>query len=350
MSLSNVPSQKDPVEFNGVISQPYEIFYMKSENHNIQIDSSLIKSLNIFSKSLQMYIKKYNIKDFDYSKFGRIKNIGGGGSARVFSAICHGKKYALKNLNNYLFMDKKTFKKLCSELKHLAKTHHPNIIKLYGTSRDPLTGGFMLVLQFANGGTLREYLQNKHSNELFKIKWAELIRIAKEITDGLNYLHSKNIIHLDLHSKNILINNGKALIADFGISKNLDDITSSSTTTQGVVAYTDPQYLLNGKEFKRNKKSDVYSLGVLFWELTSGVPPFRNLTSMKKMLEIANNNREKIITGTPKNYSSLFERCWSSDPNQRPTVDKILVELEKLSLEIKVKFIKNNIQNSNKRF
>lgn len=79
--------------------------------------------------------------------------------------------------------------------------------------------GITLVLQHAEDGNLRDYLQKKHVDGLYKILWAELIKIATEITIGLTYLHSKDIIHRDLHSKNILINDGKALIADFGNQK-----------------------------------------------------------------------------------------------------------------------------------
>ncbi|CAG8788430.1 11230_t:CDS:2, partial [Dentiscutata erythropus] len=112
--------------------------------------------------------------------------------------------------------------------------------------------------------------------------------------------------------------------------------------------------LLDEKRFKqikhkvsRDERSDIYSLGVLLWELTSGVPPFHGLNIATIILEISQNKREKIIANTPSDYANLVEKCWSSDPDQRPTLDQILIELENLSNKTTIEFITNeNIKNN----
>ncbi|KAF0451492.1 kinase-like protein [Gigaspora margarita] len=206
------------------------------------------------------------------------------------------------------------------------------------------TDNFMLVLQFANGGNLRTHLEKKREEGLYKICWVELIQFAKEITDGLTYLHNKDIIHRDLHSKNILINDGKALISDFGISKQLNSNSTSSSNTAGLPAYIEPQcYFEREPKIKRDKRSDIYSLGVLFWELTSGIPPFNHISRTNIIQKISRNEREKIIPNTPSDYVNLYEKCWSTEPDERPTLNKISIDLDKLSLET-VKFITNNIK------
>ncbi|KAF0413754.1 kinase-like protein [Gigaspora margarita] len=149
-------------------------------------------------------------------------------------------------------------------------------------------------------------------NGLYKISWVELTQIAQWI----GYLHMKNIIHRDLHSKNILIHDIKALVADFGLPKELDD----PTCLRDVIAYTDPHYLLSGGSIKQNESQKIYGLGVLLWELTSRVPPYYNLSSFAIKIEILKIT-EKIVTNTPTDYSNLYERCWSSDQNQRPKID-----------------------------
>ncbi|CAG8591133.1 1750_t:CDS:2, partial [Dentiscutata heterogama] len=112
--------------------------------------------------------------------------------------------------------------------------------------------------------------------------------------------------------------------------------------------------LLDVKRFKqikhkvsRDERSDIYSLGVLLWELTSGIPPFHGLNIATIILEISQNKREKIIVNTPSDYANLIEKCWSSDPDQRPTLDEILIKLENLSNKTTIEFITNeNIKNN----
>ncbi|CAG8666161.1 25692_t:CDS:2, partial [Dentiscutata erythropus] len=203
---------------------------------------------------------------------------------------------------------------------------------------------------YANGGSLRDHLQSKQKDGFYKILWIDLIRIAKEITSGLAHLHDKNIVHRDLHSMNILINNNVALITDFGISKHLDGITNGAASSRAILAYVEPQQCAQSEEKvdEINKKSDIYSLGVLFWELTSGVPPFHNLHSENIAFKIASGVRENIIDNTPLGYAKLIESCWSADPNQRPFLNKVLDELNRLSTETTVEFIINRINSSNK--
>ncbi|KAF0503053.1 kinase-like protein [Gigaspora margarita] len=187
----------------------------------------------------------------------------------------------------------------------------------------PRTSNIMLILQFANGGNLREYLQKKWQQNRFKFEWKKLIKCANELTLGLEYLHKKGIIHRDLHSKNILINDDKILIADFGISKHVTDASTTSAIL-GMPAYIEPQCFFKPGKAKRNDKSDIYSLGVLLWELTSGISPFNNLPSVAVILKIINNERGKVIPGTPTDYSELYKSCWSSDPEKRPMLEKNL--------------------------
>lgn len=288
------------------------------------------------------------IQNFCHSEFSDHKIIGQGGFAVVYSTIFRGKKYALKSLNNNIVLDTKAFKQIKNEIKSLynENINHPNIIKLHGFSRDPSTDNFMLVLQYANCGNLQEHLRRMQKENIYKISWAELIKIAKEITSGLEHLHTNGIIHRDLHSKNILMDNGKVLITDFGLSKRWDDNTASESSNNavGVMAYVEPQcFIQNGRNFKRNEKSDIYSLGVLFWELTSGIPPFKNYHFAFQIQAIFRNEREKVISGTPSEYANLYKKCWSSDPDQRPVLNEILIELESLS-NLSIKFMINYIE------
>ncbi|KAF0381915.1 kinase-like protein [Gigaspora margarita] len=286
-----------------------------------------------YLEQLEELLVNYKIKEFDFTKHKNRKKIAHGGFSDVYSIVFEGTPYALKCLKNNLGYYE--FKLLKREIKLLHKVDHRNIIKLYGISRAPAqtedTTNIMLVLKLANGGNLRDHLAKKQQMGLYKILWIDLIQIGMDITNGLKYLHDNGIIHRDLHSKNILINDGNALISDFGYSQKLNDsITFDGSDMIGVIPYIEPQCFVQTK-IKRDQASDIYSLGVLFWELTSGTPPFSNFSNQLILItKIPKGLREKPISNTPLNYVNLYNQCWSSEPNKRPTLEFVLDELKKL--------------------
>ncbi|CAI2163272.1 6449_t:CDS:2 [Funneliformis geosporum] len=178
-------------------------------------------------------------------------------------------------------------------------------------------------MQYANDGDLQNYLEKN-----FKIlTWNDKKKLAFQIAEGLNYLHNENILHRDLHSKNIVIHNGNAKITDFGLSKNMNLQNSTiHIGTFGRIAYIDPKKLLDLK-FKYEKASDIYSYGVLMWEISSGIPPFKELISKGDQallrLFIIDGYRENVIEETPEDYKMLYEKCWNSLPGNRPSIKKL---------------------------
>ncbi|KAF0374973.1 kinase-like protein [Gigaspora margarita] len=235
------------------------------------------------------------------------------------------KSYDYSEFSVHKPIDEKTIQRLVKELKNIQKVcnKHPNIIEFYGVTRD--RGFYNMLLQLANNGDLREYLKIKFS----KLEWTDKLRMAREISDGLEFLHKNDIIHRDLHSKNILVHDGKLLIADFGLSKDETSKTSNASV-HGMQAYIDPQCFEN-ISYKRSKKSDIYSFGVILWEISSGRPPFQSLNPYGITIHIFKGNREIPIEGTPDSYIQLYERCWNYDPNQRPEIEEIQESLLNLS-------------------
>ncbi|RGB43022.1 P-loop containing nucleoside triphosphate hydrolase protein [Rhizophagus diaphanus] len=115
----------------------------------------------------------------------------------------------------------------------------------------------------------------------------------------------------------------KVLIADFGLSKHLAEATSNSMGSRiGIIEYVEPQFL-RSVNYVKDKRSDVYSLGVLLWEITSGRPPFC-YTKERDMLGYHigyMNLREELIEGTPLEYQQLYQKCWDDDPKKRPDIN-----------------------------
>ncbi|CAI2173807.1 619_t:CDS:2 [Funneliformis geosporum] len=156
-----------------------------------------------------------------------------------------------------------------------------------------ITKEFFLVMEYAKCGNLQNYLKRNFDN----LTWNDKTRLSFQIADGLNYLHNEDILHRDLHSKNIVIHENNAKITDFGISK----IENNSTMHIGLfsrIAYMEPQMLIS-QNFKYIKPSDIYSYGVLMWEISSGHPPFIDYND-NLLIAIINQTREKTIPKTPE--------------------------------------------------
>src|SRR5436189_1753052 len=118
------------------------------------------------------------------------------------------------------------------------------------------------------------------------------------------------------------------MIADLGLSKQLDE--NSNSMQLGMAIYIDPQCFIKN-DYKRNKKSDIYSLGVLFWEISSGKPPFLKTEKYKIIVDIAKGAREIPIKNTPEKYQQLYENCWKEDPDQRPDINEVHKALNQLN-------------------
>ena len=112
------------------------------------------------------------------------------------------------------------------------------------------------------------------------------------------------------------------MIADLGLSKQLTIEATSNSKVYGMPAYIEPQCYRNEK-YARDKKSDIYSLGVLLWEITSGHPPFLEIPDPTLIYKIANSIREQPIIDTPSAYVNLYQKCWDDNPKLRPTIDDV---------------------------
>ncbi|PKY19160.1 kinase-like protein [Rhizophagus irregularis] len=294
-------------------------------------DEKKIKA-DIEEEWIKKKIEDEDIHYFEYSEFNDIVEIGKGGFGVVNMAVTNdGMQVALKGL-----IEKKTskieeddIKKFVNELKLVRMVDfHQNVNSFLGISKDDI-GNYIMVLEYANEGNLRDYLLNEKWRNLRKkdsLEWKDKINMALDITCGLKCLHSKDIIHRDLHSKNILVNNGRLLIADFGLSKQLIEVTSSSVTNRmGMIEYIEPQ-VYRDVNYIRDKKSDIYSLGVLFWEITSGHPPFFNRDDQSIFAlchHICSGHREEPIKETPLEYQQLYQKCWDGNPELRPDINQV---------------------------
>jgi serine/threonine protein kinase len=116
------------------------------------------------------------------------------------------------------------------------------------------------------------------------------------------------------------------LIADFGLSKEESSVTSDSLL-KGTPAYIDPQCHLQEK-YKRNKKSDIFSFGMILWEISSQNEPFAGNRDFQITIGISKGLRERKVDGTPESYFKLYTECWDQDPEKRPNIEEVVEVLE----------------------
>jgi serine/threonine protein kinase len=199
-----------------------------------------------------------------------------------------------------------------------------NIVQCFGLTQDPSNGNYMLVMQIMDID-LRKYLQQNHK----QLTWNERIQIADSIIIALFRIHKENAIHRDLHSGNILFaqRSQNFEISDLGFCGPADKPLKS---IYGNLPYIAPEIII-GKE--QTFKSDIYSVAMLMWEISSGQPPFINYEHDYDLaMNIVNGIRPKIIPGTPLEYKNLMKQCWDADPLKRPDINTLLYEINKLNL------------------
>ncbi len=186
----------------------------------------------------------------------------------------------------------------------------------------------MIVLQEMKVGNLRSNLMIKKYNPNDKYK--NLFYVA----ESLLALHKSNFVHGDFHSGNLLLYDQRYIyISDFGLSKPVDKL-GVLDKTYGVLPYVAPE-VLRGNPYI--KASDIYSFGIIMWEMTSGIPAFNKRShDFDLTLDICRGLRPNIIEGTMPEYVELMKKCWDPDPNKRPNAEKLVESFNKWQIEYPV--------------
>ncbi|GBB99980.1 hypothetical protein RclHR1_00370021 [Rhizophagus clarus] len=287
----------------------------KESSGNDEIDNFILK--------VQHETKHYddNLEWIPYNRFQNIKSIGEGGFAKIYSAILLDELNSRGHIKVALKKLKSPTEAFINEMKIHNECSYANsyITQFYGITKDPETGEFLMVLEYATDGNLREYLEINFPT----LKWYKRLEILHNIIDNLECIHSKKYVHKDLHSGNILHFDYYAKITDLGLAQSSKH--DSNSNVSGVLPYIAPE-VLDGKPY--TFASDIYSFGIIMVEISTGKSPYGSVPHDEKLaLAICNGLRPRVAIGTPKCYIDLVNRCLDANPEKRPLSKDILEEI-----------------------
>lgn len=209
-----------------------------------------------------------------------------------------------------------------SEVAFLSRLYHPNVVQFIAACKKPPV--YCIITEYMSQGTLRMYL---HKKDPYSLSTETILRLALDISRGMQYLHSQGVIHRDLKSSNLLLNDEmRVKVADFGTSC-LETQLRASKGNMGTYRWMAPEMI---KEKTYTRKVDVYSFGIVLWELTTALVPFQEMTPVQAAYAASEKNlRPPLSTTCSPVLNNLIKTCWSVNPAKRPDFSYIVLVLEK---------------------
>lgn len=264
------------------------------------------------------------------NRYEIIEKIGGGGMAIVYKAKDKllNRYVAIKVLRHEFTNDQDFIEKFRQESLSAASLTHPNIVSIYDTGVDENI--YYIVMEYVKGMTLKKYINKKG-----KIEENEAIKITRQIAEALKHAHNNKVIHRDIKPHNILMTDENvAKVADFGIARAANSSTIINTSNViGSVHYFSPEQARGGYV---DEKSDIYSLGIVMYEMVTGEVPFDADNHITVAMKHVN---EEVIPPTSKNdnisknYEKIILKCLNKQQSYRyQSISELLDDLNKVSL------------------
>ena len=251
--------------------------------------------------------------------------IGEGGMGKVYEAEerLSKRRVALKVLHPELARSEQGRRLFQNEMQILAHLEHPNIVRSLASIE--VAGELVMVLELLDGKTLRQVL-----NEGSRLPWSEAVRIVAAIAGALAAAHGQEppIIHRDLKPENIMVlSDGAVKVMDFGIAKVIEALNQTNTQSVGTLQYMSPEQI---DAHTIDHRSDLYCLGLIFYEIIAGVPPFQS-ASPRQLLNLQCTAEppplpDEVRGGLPRGVEQLLFQLLEKAPEDRPYVAQDVIE------------------------
>ncbi|TYJ34816.1 hypothetical protein E1A91_A05G195200v1 [Gossypium mustelinum] len=240
----------------------------------------------------------------------------------LYKGTFYGQDVAIKVLR-IEHLNENLRREFTQEVNIMRKIQHKNVVQFFGACTTP--PNLCIVTEFMSGGSIYDLLHKQKSG--FKLPL--LLKLAIDVSEGMSYLHQNGIMHRDLKAANLLMDeNGVVKIADFGVAR-VQAQPGVMTAETGTYRWMAPE-VIEHKPY--DHKADVFSFGVVLWEMLTGKLPYENLTPLQAAVGVVQKGLRPVIPQyTRPKFVELLERCWQQDPSLRPEFSEITNLLEDLA-------------------
>ncbi len=247
------------------------------------------------------------------NRYEILEVIGTGGMAVVYKARCHrlNRLVAIKILKDEFTQDEEFRNRFHAESQAVAMLSHPNIVSVYDVSTSD--DADYIVMELIDGITLKQYMEKKGV-----LNWKETLHFAILIAKALDHAHSRGIIHRDIKPHNVMVlKNGSVKVADFGIARVMNKTNSLTREALGSVHYISPEQAKGGRV---DNRSDLYSLGVVMYEMMTGRPPYDGESPVAVAIQHINGKAQMPSTlnpNIPGGLEQIIMKAMDQEPAKR---------------------------------
>ncbi len=273
------------------------------------------------------------------NRYEILEVLGTGGMAVVYKARCHrlNRLVAIKILKDDYSQDEEFRRRFHAESQAVAMLSHPNIVSVYDVSTS--NGADYIVMELIDGITLKQYMEKKGV-----LNWKETLHFAIQIAKALDHAHSRGIVHRDIKPHNVMVlKNGSVKVTDFGIARVMSKSNTLTKEALGSVHYISPEQAKGGRV---DSRSDIYSLGVVMYEMMTGRPPYDGESPVAVAIQHINGKAQMPSTlnpNMPGGLEQIIMKAMAQEPAQRyETATAMLYDMDEFRKNPTILFDYNN--------